>query len=55
MTVGTHEVRGYSLGFDGLENSGVTRYDAIKSVLDIPAALVLLIVSAPSSCWPCCW
>ena len=47
MTVATHEVRGYSLGFEGLENSGVTRYDAIKSVFDIPAALVLLIISAP--------
>jgi lipopolysaccharide/colanic/teichoic acid biosynthesis glycosyltransferase len=47
MTVGTHEVRGYSLGLEGLENSGVTRYDVIKSLLDIPAALVLLIVSAP--------
>ena len=47
MTVATHEVRGYSFGFEGLENSGVTRYDAIKSVFDIPAALVLLIISAP--------
>src|SRR5258708_1833722 len=47
MTVGTHEVRGYSLGLEGLENSGVTRYDAIKSLFEIPAALFLLIVSAP--------
>src|SRR4051812_27467714 len=47
MTVGTHEVRGYCLGFDGLENAGATRYDTIKALLDIPAALVLLIISAP--------
>jgi len=47
MTVATHEVRGYSLGFEGLENSGLSRYDAIKSVLDIPVALVLLVISAP--------
>jgi len=40
MTVGTHEVRGYSLGLEGLENSSVTRYDAIKSLLGSPKEIV---------------
>jgi lipopolysaccharide/colanic/teichoic acid biosynthesis glycosyltransferase len=47
MTVATHEVHGYSLGFEGLENSAVTRYDALKSLFDFPAALFLLLLSAP--------
>jgi lipopolysaccharide/colanic/teichoic acid biosynthesis glycosyltransferase len=47
MAVTTHEIGAYSLVLEGLENSGVTRYDTIKSVFDLPAALILLIISAP--------
>jgi lipopolysaccharide/colanic/teichoic acid biosynthesis glycosyltransferase len=47
MTVATQEVHGYSFGLESVENSGVTRYDAIKSVFDIPAAVILLVISAP--------
>jgi lipopolysaccharide/colanic/teichoic acid biosynthesis glycosyltransferase len=47
MTVATHEVPGYSLAFEDLEYSSATRYDAVKSVFDVPAAVVLLVISAP--------
>ena len=36
-----------ALGSRDWKTPGVTRYDAIKSVFDIPAALVLLVISAP--------
>ncbi len=47
MTVATHEVRGYSLAFEALEYSSATRYDAMKSLFDVPTAVVLLVISAP--------
>src|SRR5689334_12559357 len=47
MTVATHEVPGYSLAFEDLEYSSATRYDAVKSVFDVPAAVVLLVISTP--------
>ena len=47
MTVVTHEIRGYTLGFDHLQTPPVTRYETIKSLFDIPAAIVLLVVTAP--------
>jgi len=47
MTVATQEIYGYSLGYEGLENSSVNRYDSIKSLVDFPAAIFLLFVSAP--------